>query len=51
MGAERWECIWVQPRGSQLRLILKRPVRSYLMRVPLSQLIKLIPEGDSGGTE
>lgn len=47
LGAERWECIWIQPAGKQLRLVLKRPVRSYLRNLPLSQVLKLLPGGGS----
>ena len=43
LGAERWECIWIQPAGKRLRLVLKRPVRSYLRNLPLSQVLKLLP--------
>jgi len=47
LGAERWECIWIEPRGKTLRLFLKRPVRSYLRNLPLSQVLKLLPGGGS----
>ena len=46
LGQERWECIWVQTSGKTTRFFLKRPVRSYLKTLPLSQLLKLIPTGD-----
>ncbi len=46
LGQERWECIWVQTFGKKTRFFLKRPVRSYLTTLPLSQLLKLIPAGD-----
>ena len=46
LGQERWECIWVQPSLKTTRLFLKRPVRSYLTTLPLSQLLKLIPSGE-----
>ena len=45
LGQERWECIWVQTSGKTTRFYLKRPVRSYLKTLPLSQLLKLIPSG------
>ena len=45
LGQERWECIWVQTSGKTTRFFLKRPVRSYMKTLPLSQLLKLIPTG------
>jgi len=51
LGTERWECVWVQTSGKTMRLFVKRPVRSYLRDVPLSQLLKLVPgigAGDGG---
>ena len=47
LGAERWECIWIQPLGKKQRLVLKRPVQSYLRNLPLSQVLKLLPGGGS----
>lgn len=50
LGAERWECIWVQYTGSKSMFLFKRSTRSYLRNVPLSQLMKLVPgSGDSAG--
>jgi len=51
LGAERWECIWIQPSGKMLRLFLKRPIKSYLRELSLPQLLRLLPSGgsDSGG--
>ena len=46
LGQERWECIWVQTSGKTPRIFLKRPIRSYLTTLPLSQLLKLLPAGD-----
>lgn len=45
LGRERWECIWIEPSAQKTRFFLKRPVRSYLKTLPLSQLLKLIPTG------
>jgi hypothetical protein len=42
LGAERWECIWIQTVGRKTRFILKRPAKNYLGQIPLSQLMKLI---------
>jgi hypothetical protein len=49
LGADRWECFWVEPTGNKLRLLLKRPSRSYLKMIPLSQLLKLVPGGGGEG--
>ena len=47
MGAERWECIQVETIGTTTWLYMKRPVKSYLRNLPLSQLLKVI--GGAGG--
>lgn len=47
LGTERWECIWIQANGNSTSFILKRPTRSYLKHLPLSQLFKLVPRGES----
>ena len=51
LGKDRWECVWIQPIGDQTRYIMKRPARSYLKHLPLSQLLKVMPGGGSGGSE
>ena len=43
LGQDRWECIWVQSLGEKTRFIMKRPSRSYLSRIPLSQIMRLVP--------
>jgi len=45
LGRDRWEVFWLDPAGSDLRVFLKRPVRSYLRQVPLSELQRLLPGG------
>ncbi len=47
LGADRWEVFWMQPLGPDLRIFLKRPVRSYLRHVPLSELSRIVPGGPS----
>ena len=49
LGSERWELIWIHLVGDKTALILKRPARSYLMNIPLSKLLKLVPRGESSG--
>ena len=41
-GEERWEVFWVDTEGGDLRILLKRPSKSYLRSIPLSQLGKAI---------
>ena len=47
LGAERWECIWIHSSEGKASFIFKRPVRSYLKNIPFSQMMKLVPSGDS----
>ena len=47
LGAERWECLWVESHGDKTRYILKRPARSYLKTLPLSDVLKLIQMGSA----
>ena len=49
LGADRWECIWVEPGGEGTRFILKRPASSLLSQIPFAQLIRLAPTGGSEG--
>ena len=46
LGEERWEVFWVERSDTDLRLFLKRPVKSYLRAVPLSELGKAISGGE-----
>lgn len=48
LGDERWQVFWLESRGDAYRVFLKRPARSYLQRVPLSDLRRLVPSGGSG---
>lgn len=43
LGSKRWQLVWIEREGGELRLFLKRPTRSYLRHVPLSELPRLIP--------
>lgn len=49
LGNDRWEAVWLSESAEGVRVILKRPTRSYLTRVPLSQLLKLLSGGAPGG--
>lgn len=43
LGRERWEC-HATPRGQEeVRLVCKRPVRSYLKNIAITDLLRLIP--------
>ena len=44
-GTERWEVFWVREGSGNFTFFLKRPQRSYLRSIPLSDLLKLIPGG------
>ena len=41
-GEERWEVFWVDREGGNLKIFLKRPSKSYLRSIPLSELGKAI---------
>jgi hypothetical protein len=45
LGDERWEVYWVEPLGGGIRVYLKRPSISYVSRIPLATLIRLIAGG------
>ena len=43
LGQERWECHATQHVNDVVRLVCKRPVRSYLKNIAVTDLLKLIP--------
>lgn len=45
LGNERWEAYWVQASTDGVRVFLKRPSISYLSRVPLSALVRMLAGG------
>lgn len=45
LGNERWEVYWVADRDGRPKFYLKRPTLSYLSRVPLSTLFRMLPGG------
>ena len=51
LGSERWEVFWLERQGAELRVFLKRPARSYLRLLPVSELSRLVPIGDAGSPE
>lgn len=50
LGNERWEAIWMERSTEGFLVVAKKPSVSYLSRVPLSQLGRLVT-GDSEGSE
>ena len=44
-GQDRWEVFWIREGSGDFTFFLKRPVRSYMRSIPLSDLLKLIPGG------
>ena len=51
LGVERWECFAVVREREVVHLFFKRPAKSYLRHIPISDLWKLVPgkgEGDAG---
>ncbi len=45
LGRDRWECFWIEPREEGPVLYLKRPSRTYLRHIPLSDLLRILPTG------
>lgn len=45
LGNERWEAYWMESRRDGVRVYLKRQSVSYLSRVPLSTLLRLLAGG------
>jgi hypothetical protein len=43
LGRERWECYWLRAEADGIVLFLKRPARSYLRSIPVSDLLRLLP--------
>lgn len=46
LGKGRWEVFWVQEKMHGVRFYLKRPVRTYLKHIPVSDLLQVIPKGE-----
>ena len=49
LGSDRWECFSVQSTDAGKEFYLKRPSRSVLQKIPMSDLIKVIGILNSGG--
>lgn len=47
LGADRWECFWVQDIEDGVRFYLKRSKRSYLRYVPVGEVVRsIMPDGN-----
>ena len=42
LGNERWEVFWMESTAAGVRVYVKRPSISYLSRLPLSTLVRLL---------
>lgn len=49
MGAQRWDCFWVDKNGSTTTFYFKKPSRSYLRQIPARELMRLLPLLGGGG--
>lgn len=49
LGDDRWEVLWLERTPDGFLVILKKPSISYLSKIPLSQLGRLLIPGGEGG--
>lgn len=47
-GAERWELVWMEKTLAGHTIVLKRPSVSYLSKIPLSHIGRLVIGGSEG---
>jgi hypothetical protein len=45
LGEERWEAYWIESSAAGTRVFLKRPATSYISRLPLSVILRLLAGG------
>ncbi|MGI9204528.1 MAG: hypothetical protein ACR2Q3_10985 [Woeseiaceae bacterium] len=45
LGNDRWEVFWIEDVQDNYRVMLKRPSRSYLSRIPLTQIGRFVIDG------
>ena len=43
LGADRWECFWVEEQDGTTTFYFKKAGRSYLRHLPTKELIRLLP--------
>jgi hypothetical protein len=51
LGNDRWEVFWIENVRNDYRVMLKRPSRSYLSRIPLSQIGRFVIDGTGDSQE
>jgi len=49
LGADRWECFWVDRQVTDATFYFKKPGRSYLRNIPARELFRLLPLLPGGG--
>ncbi len=49
LGADRWDCFWIQNHEGSIHLLFKRPTISYLHKLSQVDFMKLISVGAGGG--
>ncbi len=45
LGNDRWEVFWIENVRNGYRIMFKRPSRSYLSRIPLTQIGRFVIDG------
>lgn len=45
LGNDRWEVFWIENERNSYRVMFKRPSRSYLSRIPLTQIGRFVIDG------
>jgi hypothetical protein len=50
LGNDRWELTWIERNDAELTVIMKKPAISYLSKIPLSQIGRMVI-GDSDASE
>lgn len=48
-GNERWDVIWLEKSPQGFLAVLKKPAISYLSKLPLSELTRILTGGSDGG--
>lgn len=51
LGNDRWEAFWVENVRNDYRVMFKRPSKSYLSRIPLSQIGRFVIDGTGESQE
>lgn len=51
LGADRWNCFWVQQHGQSLHLLFKRPAVSYLHKLSQIDFMRMLSIGAGSSSE